>query len=187
MLLRMSGPPNRALLTLLLAPAILAAVAGCGSSSSGAKAGAGESAHATPSSCPTPAAVQTQFPAGASSDLPRPDFATSPTEVPVTVKGVTLLRFTTAMSLRQAVAFLIKQYPAAGYRVLNGDSEEEEADAPFVKGNLHGKTRISGTGPCSTTWLVAVTKANAALEKLPGLKSHDHDSDSGDGDAGDND
>jgi hypothetical protein len=188
MLLRMSRPLRRALLAALLAPAMMVA-AGCGSSSSGAKAGSGESAHAQPSSCPTPGPVQTQFPAGASSDLPRPDFATSPTEVPVTVKGVTLLRFTTAMSLRQAVAFLIKQYPAAGYRVLNGDSEEEEADAPFVKGNLHGKTRISGTGPCSTTWLVAVTKANASLEKLPGLESHDHDSDNGgsDGDSGDSD
>lgn len=89
------------------------------------------------------------------------------------VHGVTLLRFTTAMPLRDAVAFLLKQYPRADYRLLRGDSEGAEADAPFVKGNLHGTTRLSGTGPCSTTWLVAVTKGNARLDKIPQLKSHD--------------
>lgn len=89
------------------------------------------------------------------------------------VHGVTLLRFTTAMSLRDAVAFVLDQYPKAGYRLIQGDSEGHEADAPFVKGTLHGKTRLTGTGPCSTTWLVAVTKGNATLDKLPGLESHD--------------
>jgi len=181
MLLRMSRAPRRALLTALIAPAMLATAVGCGSSSSGANPSAADSAHSRPSTCPTPAAVQTPFPAGASSDLPRPASATSPTAVPVTVKGVTLLRFTTAMPLRDAVAYLLKQYPAAGYRVLSGDSEEHEADAPFVKGNLHGTTRLSGTGPCSTTWLVAVTTGHASLDKLPGLESHNHDSGGGSG------
>jgi hypothetical protein len=91
----------------------------------------------------------------------------------VQVHGVTLLRFTTAMSLRDAVAFVLDQYPKAGYRLIQGDSEGHEADAPFVKGTLHGKTRLTGTGPCSTTWLVAVTKGNATLDKLPGLESRD--------------
>jgi hypothetical protein len=89
------------------------------------------------------------------------------------VKGVTLLRFTTAMPLRDAAAFLLKRYPQAGYRLLEGDAEGNEADAPFVKGRLHGKTRLSAVGPCTTTWLVAVTTGNAALNTVPGLHPHD--------------
>jgi hypothetical protein len=78
------------------------------------------------------------------------------------------------MSLRDAAAFLLKRYPQAGYRVLAGDSEGSEADAPFVRGSLHGKTRLTGTGPCTTTWLVAVTSGNATLTKLPQLRPHRH-------------
>jgi hypothetical protein len=171
----------------LLAPLLLAATAACGSSSSAVdNAGGVTSPHPTPVNCPSPAPVSTPFPDGASSDLPRPPSATAPEQVPVQVHGVTLLRFTTAMPLRDAVAFLLDRYPAAGYRLLTGDSEEHEADAPFVKGGLHGTTRLSGTGPCSTTWLVAVTKGNARLDKIPQLAPHDKDSDS-DSDSGDSD
>jgi hypothetical protein len=77
------------------------------------------------------------------------------------------------MPLRDAAAFLLKRYPEAGYRLVQGDSEGDEADAPFIKGQLHGKTRLTGTGPCSTTWLVAVTTGKASLTKLPGLHPHD--------------
>jgi hypothetical protein len=177
MLLRMSTPARPSLLAAILAM-LLAAVAGCGSSSSGTQAAPLDSPRPSPSNCPTPAPSNVQFPSGASSDLPRPAFATSPAAVPVQVHGVTLLRFTTAIPLRDAAAFLLKEYPKAGYRLIQGDSEGDEADAPFVKGSLHGKTRLTGTGPCSTTWLVAVTTGNATLDKVPGLESH-HSNNSG--------
>lgn len=94
--------------------------------------------------------------------------------LPEHVKGITLLRFTTQMSLRDAVIFLLKEYPDAGYALGRGDAEKDEADAPFVKGAEHGTTRLSGVGPCTTTWLVAtVTGPGASLGKIPQLKRHD--------------
>jgi hypothetical protein len=155
--------------------ALAAVVSGCGSSSSGSqsapKSGSLDSPRASPSNCPSPAATAVPFPPGASSDVPRPQSATSPEAEPVDVRGVTLLKFSTAMPLRDAVAFVLDQYPKAGYRLVQGDSEGDEADAPFVKGDLHGKTRLTETAPCNTTWLVAVTRGNATLDKVPGLES----------------
>jgi hypothetical protein len=93
--------------------------------------------------------------------------------LPVSLKGVQLLQFTTAMPLRDAVRFVLSAYPAAGYVIDEGDSEQDEADVPFTSTGLHGKTRISATGPCETTWLVATdSKGSAALDKVPQLSPH---------------
>lgn len=93
--------------------------------------------------------------------------------MPVQLQGVDLLRFTTAMSLRDAVIFLLKHYPAAGYVLGRGDAEINEADAPFIRGTVHGTTRLSRIGPCTTTWLVAtVTQPGAVLGNVPQLAPH---------------
>jgi hypothetical protein len=190
MLLRMPSRSRHLAVACVVAPLTFAAVAGCGSSasgnsSSGNTAAGDETEIPSPSSCPSPPVSSADFPTNPSATLPRPPSATAPEEVPVSVQGVTLLRFTTPLPLSESVAFLLAKYPKAGYRLLQGDSEGHEADAPFVKGNLHGTTRLSGTAECTTTWLVAVTSGKATLDKIPQLEHHD--SDNGDNDSGDND
>jgi N-acetyl-anhydromuramyl-L-alanine amidase AmpD len=59
------------------------------------------------------------------------------------------------MPLRDAAAFVQKEYPAAGYRIVGGDAETHEADIIWAHGRRSGKTRLSGTTDCSTTWTVA--------------------------------
>lgn len=126
------------------------AVAACSSSSSGG------SAEGVPSvsPCPSPSTTGATFPAGAPTRVPHPSFADSPKRLPVTVKGQSELQFTTATPLRQAAAFVEKEYPAAGYRIIGGDAEAHEADILWAHGRARGKTRLSAAGACATTWTV---------------------------------
>ena len=67
--------------------------------------------------------------------------------------------------------------PAGGIAVMSSPAAGGSGQA----GAALNVTRLTGTGPCSTTWLVAVTKGNATLDKLPGLESHDSGESDGDG------
>lgn len=149
------------------AVALVALVAGCSSSSSGGAPSAGSGTTLPPvSPCPTPTVRGATFPPGPPSHVPHPFFATSPKRVPVDVSGVQELSFTTAMALRDAAAFVQQWYPAAGYRIIGGDSEEHEADIDWATANFHGKTRLSGVGACTTDWLVLTVEPGATAPPI---------------------
>jgi hypothetical protein len=65
--------------------------------------------------------------------------------------------FTTPISLRESVLFVVEAMPAAGYTLARGDAENTEADAPFVKGDLRGVLRMIAVEPCRTDWLMALS------------------------------
>jgi hypothetical protein len=93
--------------------------------------------------------------------------------LPVSRPGVSLLQFTTPMSLRDAVIFLLKNYRSAGYVVGRGDAELNEVDAPFADATVHGTTRLTAIAPCTTRWLVAtITQTGATLGNVPQLAPH---------------
>jgi hypothetical protein len=76
------------------------------------------------------------------------------------------VQFTTALSLRESVLFVLEKFPKAGFTLGRGDAELNQADAPFARAGFFGQVRISGQGPCSTLWLVAVGAAHAGTSPL---------------------
>jgi len=111
----------------------------------------------TPPPCPKPAKnVLTMWPKFLPADLPKPTNASiMKNGVKTTDDGVHIVRFTTPTSLREAVLFIVKKYPKAGYTLGRGDAEATEADAPFVHGEIRGVTRLSRLAECQTLWLTA--------------------------------
>lgn len=159
----------------------LIASGGCATSQSSpsSSTGARSTLPATPrlpmlSACPTSSTPGASFPQGLSSRLPHPTAAQSAHYVPTHVHGVKLLEFTTQMSLRDAVIFVLKQYPSNGWALGRGDSEQHEADVPFAQGAVHGTTRLTGLAACTTRWLVAtvVNYGNGNLGNVPQLAPH---------------
>ncbi len=158
---------------------VLVAVGGaaaCSSSSAGPKvAGAPAAtgpdvsdASAAPSTaaanCPPPAASTAQWPLAVPADLPKPPGAAISA---TSVQGmVTVVRFTTPTSLRESVQFLLTELPKAGYPLGHGDVEQSEAEAPFSGPRHAGQWRMSVTGPCSTSWVLAV-QARAGSSTAP--------------------
>ena len=146
-------------------PLGLVLVAGC--------SGSGEpTATSTPpagATAPTPQAQPTcppkpadfSWPEQVPEDLPEPPAATL-TEVQKRTDGLTVVTFSTATSIRQAVLFLIEEMPKAGYTLARGDAENTEADAPFIKGDLRGVMRMIAVAPCRTDWLMAITRGTPA-------------------------
>jgi len=111
-----------------------------------------------PSCPPPPATAVKHWPGQIPPDLPRLPGARIE-QAKQTVEGLYIVRFSTATSLRDGVLFIVRQLPAAGYTLGRGDAEPTEADAPFTKGELRGVLRGAVTGLCSTTWILAVTRA----------------------------
>lgn len=138
--------------------AVLVGVAGC-------SGGSGTNTAPTPqpslsiSPCPTPTTPvkATVWPATMPKDLPKPDNATIMAQQS-TSDGIKIVRYTTPTSLRDAVLFVVKRYPTAGYVLGRGDAEATEADAPFVKGTTRGVTRLASIDNCKTLWLTATVK-----------------------------
>jgi hypothetical protein len=124
--------------------------------------------------CPVPTTTAVPFPSGEPADLPRPGFAADPHVLDSQAPGVEVLTFTTAQSLRDAVLYVTQAYPAAGWVLGEGDSEQDEADIPFARGPVHGKLRLSGDDACSTTWTVATVSGTATgLDAVPGADASD--------------
>lgn len=113
-------------------------------------------AAATEPSC-TPGPADFSWPDEVPQDLPEPPGATL-TEVQERDDGLTVVTFSTSISIRQSVLFLIEQMPRAGYTLARGDAENTEADAPFVKGDLRGVMRMIAVEPCRTDWLMAIAQ-----------------------------
>jgi hypothetical protein len=145
--------------TLLLC---LLLVAGCSDAQEPTAAATPTAAASAPAlqadpTCPAKPATL-EWPAQVPDDLPVPPSATL-TDVQKRTDGLTVVTFSTATSIRQAVLFLIEQMPKAGYTLARGDAENTEADAPFVKGDLRGVMRMIAVEPCRTDWLMAITRA----------------------------
>jgi hypothetical protein len=168
--------------TLLPVVAAVLALAGCTSSST--PEAAPTSAAPSPTAAPpmvsrlptcTPApAVAYTWPKPVPADLPKlPGVTLGQTKQ--TADGLTVVRFSTATSLREGVLFIVKRLPAAGYVLGRGDAEATEADAPFNKGDLRGVLRGISREACSTEWLLAVTRrsqngtGNPLLPMRPGV------------------
>ena len=146
-------------------------VAGC-SGSGGPEAAPTSSATApgaptatAPPECPQPGEAELSWPEPVPDDLPVPPGARL-TDVEERTDGLTVVKFTTPVSIRQGVLFLIEQMPAAGYTLARGDAENTEADAPFIKGDLRGVMRLIAVEQCRTDWLMAL--ATGAPGAAPG-------------------
>jgi len=142
------------------AMAFALSAAGCSSGSGSQDAGPVPQKTFSATPCPTPSAKKaTKWPAGVPADLPKPAHATI-TESAPTPDGVNITKFTTPTSLRESVLFVVDKLPKAGYVLGRGDAEINEADAPFVHGELRGLVRMLATQPCTTLWLLATVKSN---------------------------
>jgi hypothetical protein len=156
----------------VLASAVLA---GCGSTGSGGASTAGSAsasgsadadAAVTPDasgSCPSSSAAATgALPSQPPAQLPHPAQLSDATMLSGQASGVQVLKFVTAMPLSAAAGFVQTHYAAAGYRITGGDAERDEADIQWAGHSLSGRTRLSATGPCTTTWLVATIQPGAS-------------------------
>jgi hypothetical protein len=73
--------------------------------------------------------------------------------------GVRIVKAVSPTTLRQAVLFIVRELPPAGFTLGRGDAESTEADAPFQRGDLHGLIRLLWAGGCQTSWLIATAQA----------------------------
>jgi len=76
--------------------------------------------------------------------------------VALSTENLTVVQFTSSISLAEGVLFVLDKYRKAGFTLGRGDAEFNQADAPFARTGFFGQVRITGTGPCTTNWLVAV-------------------------------
>jgi hypothetical protein len=156
-------------LALVLAGLVL--LSGCGGGSKGDGAtSAPPTLQPQPSQSPCPAVTRKAFdwPVEVPKDLPQPPAATFQ-GTSRTPEGLTIVRFTTALSLQDSVLFVVRQVQKAGFTLGRGDAEPSEADAPFGRGDLRGVYKMLGIQQCRTDWLVAVTRVrpNGTSPLLP--------------------
>lgn len=119
-----------------------------------------------PPTCPA-ADGDARWPAGVPADLPVPPTATIG-KAEKSADGLTLVRFTTAQSVRDGVVFLATALQPAGYTLGRGDAEAIEADVPFSKGELRGLLKMIAEEPCRTQWILALqTEPAAAATTAP--------------------
>lgn len=147
----------------------LSLLIGC-STSDDPQAGPSATAAAAPTATAPPPCAEAgagglDWPDPVPDELPVPPGAEL-TEVEERTDGLTVVKFTTPISIRDSVLFLIEQMPSAGFTLARGDAENTEADVPFVKGDLRGVMRMIAVEPCRTDWLMAV--ATAAPGTAPG-------------------
>ena len=141
--------------SLVLVPALLAGCSGSAEPAAAPTAAPAATAAAAPTCAPAPPS-DFAWPDPVPADLPEPPGA-KVTDIQKRTDGLFVVQFTTPISIRQAVLFLIEKMPAAGYTLARGDAENTEADAPFVKGNLRGVMRMIAVESCRTDWLMAIT------------------------------
>jgi hypothetical protein len=111
----------------------------------------------TQSACPNVKSKRFTWPQEVPADLPQPPRATFE-GTSRTPEGLTIVRFSTAQSLQEAVLFVVREVQKAGFTLGRGDAEPAEADAPFGRGDLRGVYKMLAHADCRTDWLVAVTK-----------------------------
>lgn len=160
------GVPRPLVTAVAAAMLVAVSVTGCGGSGSPQSVAtptpvaSPAAAQASPT-CSAPPATDFSWPEEVPDDLPVPPGARL-TDVQERTDGLTVVMFTTPVSIRESVLFLIEKMPAAGYTLARGDAENTEADAPFVKGELKGVMRMIAVEDCRTDWLMAITTGVAA-------------------------
>jgi hypothetical protein len=155
--------PVSPLIAALLVVPLMTACSGGGS----AGAAPSPSARPTPTPCPgvsQPAQVG-RWPTPVPSDLPQPPSGTK-ARVVQTNQLLTVVLVQTSLSLREAVIFVLREFPKKGFTIGRGDAEAGQADAPFVRGNVFGQVRLNFLGDCHTQWLVAVGAARQGTSPL---------------------
>jgi hypothetical protein len=96
-----------------------------------------------------------RWPAPLPADLPKPPSGTRARVVQAN-QALTVVATQTNISLREAVIFVLREFPKTGFTLGRGDAEPGQADAPFVRNGVFGQVRINVIDGCSTQWLVAV-------------------------------
>jgi hypothetical protein len=164
-------PLNRRLARAVLAVPVAIAAAGCGGSSSGTPSTAPVGTFSPPT-CPSVSSSKPHWPATVPATLPKPPNATVLSTT--TSSNVHITKFTTPMSLRDSVLFVVGKLPKAGYVLGRGDAEAAEADAPFLSpnGQTRGLLRMVELGACETEWLLASVNAQAVPGTSPLLPPH---------------
>lgn len=137
---------------------LAAGLTGCGGSSGGESDNPVVAAASTSASaCPAPGSDGAHWPAGIPVDLPAfPGLTITSTQA--ADSGGHVVKGRAPLSLHDGVRFVLKQLPAAGYTLGQGDSESDEADAPFSKGAVQGSFRLSATQPCTTTVTLTINR-----------------------------
>lgn len=121
----------------------------------------------TPTACPSPTGGPvTPWPRGVPADLPMPPGAVVSSQE-TTSAHVHVVRFSTPLSLRDSVLFVVERLPRAGYVLGHGDAELSEADVPFVRGSLRGQLKLTGVSACETEWLLATVDADTSSGTSP--------------------
>lgn len=155
-------------------PVVLAALLASGCAKGAPTTDAGPVVSSSPSPtvkpCPPRSVPPQRWPIEVPADLPRPPGALI-TKVDQT-NGVTIIRFSTADSLRAAVIFVVTEFRKTGFVLGRGDAEPAEADAPFTRGDFRGVYRMVATGVCSTTWLLAVAPPKSGPGGGPNLPNY---------------
>lgn len=77
-----------------------------------------------------------------------------------TERGVNVVGGFIPMEFKNVVAFFQSKLPAAGYQLLEGDAEMDEAESTFSGHGFHGKWKINGILNCpgAVTLTIAMSK-----------------------------
>ena len=139
---------------LMLAATLVAIITGCG--------GSKEAAVSAPATSLPPCAkagpavsLPSEFP----TSFPLPP-GTVVTSSQLTERGVTVVGGFIPMEFKNVVSFFQSRLPDAGYQLLEGDAEMDEAESTFSGHGFHGKWKVNGILNCPgvVTLTIAVSK-----------------------------
>jgi hypothetical protein len=155
--------PAAAFLAAALLSGGLTACAGDPGGPAAAPTTAPPSATSTGPQCPVPPSSGPKWPKEIPESVPWPS-GLKIEKTDYSKGNVVQVRGTVPVSLRDAVLFVIKEFPKNGFVLGRGDAEATEADAPFQRGEaLRGLVRVFATDKlCETQWLFAVVRNTGA-------------------------
>lgn len=149
----------------LAATLVLSACTGAGGDPNpGPSRTSSPSATALGPDCPAPKPTKPKWPKDVPDIIPKPVGVRIDKLDQSRGSNVVQVRTTVPYSLHDAVLFIVKKFPEAGFTLARGDAEATEADAPFQRGpGLRGLVRVFATeDPCVTLWLFAVVRDTGA-------------------------
>lgn len=146
----------------LLAAAVLTLTACAGEANDPTARPTASGAPATQApTCPPAAKLANDgWPKDVPSVVPRPD-GLKVDRVDKSQGNVTQIRSQVPMSVREALVWIVREFPNAGFTLGRGDAEATEVDAPFQRGPaLRGLVRVFliPGNLCNTLWLYAIVR-----------------------------
>ena len=110
--------------------------------------------------CPPVADKADGWPKDVPDVVPRPNGFAAEKVDRQTQGNVVQVRGPVPMSMRDALLWVVREFPKAGFSLDRGDAEATEIDAPFRRGEaLRGLLRIFATPEvCQTYWAYAVVR-----------------------------